>query len=127
MKLNDLTAIIIETAIEVHKELGPGLYKYVYEQCVAHELKQLGLKVKYKMESDLKYKSLTLENAFCVDLMVNDTIAVEFKFIGHSEELHISKLLTYMKFTNSKTGLLLNFNNERLVYSIKRLENRLNS
>jgi GxxExxY protein len=110
----------------IYIELGAGLDNYFYEQCLAYELKSLGIKVHQKMEQTFKYKGLEMKKALSINLAIEDLVVIEFKSIYCSIATHISKVLTYMKITISKIGLLLNFNNERMGYSIKRFDSRLN-
>ena len=108
--LNDLTYKIIGAAIEVHKNLGPGLLEKVYEKCLTKELIDLGFKVDFQKSIPLNYKGIDIEAELRFDLMVNEEIIVEIKSIESFHPLFDAQLLTYMKLFEKPKGILLNFN-----------------
>lgn len=112
MKLieEDLCSEIIGGAIEVHRALGPGLLESAYERCLAHELTTRGLSVARQKQVHLHYKGLTLPDVYRVDLIISGRVLVEVKAIDESTLLHEAQLLTYLKLTGVRVGLLLNFN-----------------
>lgn len=118
---NSLTEAIIGTAIEVHRELGPGLLESVYERCFAFELADRRFRVAIQQEIPVRYKGLVFECGFRADLIVNETVLIELKAIDQLLPVHIAQVLTYLKLSSLKTGLLINFNVPLLKSGIKRL------
>jgi GxxExxY protein len=121
MEINQLTGQIIGAAIEVHKALGPGLLESVYEECLCHEL---GLRqMRYSQQQDLpvEYKGVKLDCGYRIDLLVEDLVILELKAVDSLEPVHDAQLLTYLKLTGLKIGLLINFNVPILKQGIKRL------
>ena len=110
--INDLSYKIIGCAIEVHKELGPGLLETVYETCLINELITAGLNVKSQMLVPIKYKKKTLNSNLILDILVEDTIIVELKTVETILPVHKAQLHTYLKLTNKPKGLLINFYSE---------------
>ncbi len=110
--INDLSYKIIGCAIEVHKELGPGLLETVYETCLIDELITAGLNVKSQMLVPIKYKKKTLNSNLILDILVEDTIIVELKTVEAILPVHKAQLHTYLKLTNKPKGLLINFYSE---------------
>ena len=108
--IDELTYKIIGCAIEVHKQLGPGLLESVYEQCFIRELSLQGLNHKTQMWIPLFYKGLQLETQLRLDVLVEDLILVELKAVEYLIAIHDAKLLTYMKLMNKPKGILINFN-----------------
>ena len=117
---NSLSRSIIGAAIEVHRELGPGLLESVYEECLFEELKLKGLKVKRQVELPVVYKGRTLDKKFRMDLVVEDKIVLELKCVTMIIPIHEVQLVTYLKLSNKKLGLLLNFNVEQMIKGVKR-------
>lgn len=105
-----LTEKIIGAAIEVHRNLGPGLLESVYETCLAYELRQMGLVVECQVALPVLYKDVKLEAGFRIDLLVEGRVLVELKAVEKIIPLHERQVLTYMRLSGMKTGLLLNFN-----------------
>lgn len=110
--INDLSYKIIGCAIEVHKELGPGLLETVYETCLIDELITAGLSVKSQMLVPIKYKKKILNSNLILDILVEDTIIVELKTVEAILPVHKAQLHTYLKLTNKPKGLLINFYSE---------------
>ena len=112
MKLmeEDFTEKIIGAAIEVHKYWGPGLVESIYEKSLAIELERQGIPFKRQMELKLSYKRVSLGEDFRLDLIVGDKVVVELKVVKELAPIHEAQLLTYMKLTGCRVGLLLNFN-----------------
>ncbi|MGG5210378.1 GxxExxY protein [Chryseobacterium sp. MIQD13] len=125
MTENELSYKIIGAAIEVHKNLGVGLLENAYETALAYELKQLGLEVKQQVSLLLKYKEVTVENAYKIDLIIENKVIVEVKAVLELNPVFHSQVLTYLKLTNLKLGLLINFNSELIKYGIHRIVNKL--
>jgi len=120
-----LTHRIIASAIEVHRNLGPGLLESAYEQCLCRELAESGLGFKRQVKLPISYKGTLLDCGYCLDLLVEDKVIVELKAVSQLERIHEAQLLTYLKLTGMKLGLLLNFNVVLLKNGVKRLVNGL--
>ncbi len=117
-ELNDLSYKIIGCAIEVHKELGPGLLESVYEKCMTEELKNAGLRVKSQQIIPLLYKGKELGSNLIIDLLINDIIIVELKTVENILPVHKAQLHTYLKLTKKPKGLLINFFTEVIKNSV---------
>ena len=105
-----LTQQVIGAAIEVHRELGPGLMESAYEECICHELCLQGLKVERQMPLPVRYKGINLDCGYRIDLVVEDSLILELKCVEHTLPVHEAQLLTYLKLTGKRVGLILNFN-----------------
>ena len=125
MKENVLSEKIIGIAIEVHQTLGPGLLETTYESCMAYELGRNGIKFERQKELPVFYKGVQIDAGYRLDLLVGDLVIVELKSVEKVHRIHEAQLLTYLKLTNLKLGLLLNFNVLKLKFGIKRLVNNL--
>ena len=119
-KLNVISEKIIGSAIAVHKEFGPGLLESVYEICMIQEMEDRGLKVTHQVDLPLYYKGRLTNKTFRIDLLVEDEIIVDLKAVENVFPIHEAQLLTYMKLTNKKLGLLINFNVPLLKQGIMR-------
>jgi len=113
---------VIAAAIEVHRNLGPGLLESTYSQCLIYELAERGVPFLIEAFVSIKYKKLGIERAFRADLIVADRLIVEIKHVEKILAIHEAQLRTYMKLTGIKTGLLLNFNTTVLKNGIRRLD-----
>ena len=122
---NNLTEQIIGAAIEVHRELGPGLLESVYETCLIKELKRCGLRVESQVLLPVVYKGEVLEKEFFIDLLVENVIVVELKAVEVILPIHEVQLVTYLKLSDKRLGLLLNFNITVLKDGIRRKVNNL--
>ena len=122
-EINALTGEIIGAAVEVHKALGPGLLESAYEACLAYELSEHGMKVERQKSLPLVYKGLQLDCGYRLDLLVNETVIVEVKAVDILAPIHSAQLLSYLKLSGCKVGLLINFNVLVLKQGIKRLIN----
>ena len=123
MTEHQLTETIIGAAIEVHKELGPGLLESTYETCLCHELNLQGLKFERQVTFPIIYKGLKLENDYRLDIIVEKQIILELKAAAEILPIHTAQTLTYLKLLNLKRGLILNFNSQTMVSGIKRISN----
>ncbi len=124
MDVNAITASILASGIEVHRELGPGLLESVYQRCLAIELRGRGHRVETEIPIPVMYKgNLVQLDGFRVDVMVDDAVVVELKSVGEIIDLHKKQLLTYLKLTGKQVGLLLNFNQVVLKDGIFRIAN----
>lgn len=120
MLFEDITKVIIGCAIDVHKELGPGLLESAYEECLYYELQKAGLKVEKQKAIPVIYKEIKLDCGYRADLIVEDKIVIELKTVDEFNPVHEAQILTYLKFAEKKLGLLINFNVLRLKDGIKR-------
>ncbi len=125
MNENELSKIIIGACIEVHKELGPGLLESVYEHCLAYELRGKGLDVKKQHPVPVIYKGEQMDMGFRLDIWVNELVIIEVKAVDYLNDIHLAQVLTYLKLTNCKLGMLINFNELKVTNGIKRVVNQL--
>jgi GxxExxY protein len=114
------TSPIIGAAIEVHRNLGPGLLESAYEECLCHELQLRGLDFKRQVPLPLLYKGLRLDCGYKIDLIVRDEVILELKAIEKLLPIHEAQLLTYLRLTGRRVGLLINFNVPLLTQGIVR-------
>ena len=121
MEFDKLSSNIIRSAIEVHKNLGPGLLESTYEQCLAHELKTQGIPFQLQQPLPVQYKGTNLSCGYRIDMLVDDTIILELKSVDRLLRIHQAQLLTYMKLARKPIGLLINFNVKILKQGIKRM------
>ncbi|MBS1251384.1 MAG: hypothetical protein MAG451_00417 [Anaerolineales bacterium] len=119
-ELNKLTGQVIGAAIEVHRHLGPGLLESAYEACLAYELRQLGLTVQPQEPLPLVYKEIRLDQGYRIDLLVERKVIVELKVVEQITPVHEAQVLSYLRFSGCKVGLLLNFNVKLLKEGIRR-------
>ncbi len=124
MTENEVSEKIIGCAIEVHKSLGPGLLESAYLECLFYELQSFGLKVEKQRALPLVYKEIKLDAGYRLDLIVEDKVIIEVKSVEALNDVHIAQVLTYLKLSGCKVGLLMNFNVLRLVEGLKRLVNK---
>jgi len=101
---------VLDCSFTVHTALGPGLLESAYEQCLAYEMREAGLIVEHQKALPLSYKDVDLESGFRIDLLVNDCVIVEVKSVDKLNEVHLAQILTYLKLSGCKLGLLANFN-----------------
>ena len=122
---NTLSHEIIGAAIEVHKQLGPGLLETVYESCLIAELQSRGIKVEHQVQVPITYKGVVVGHPLIIDLLVEDCIIVELKTVNELLDIHSAQLLSYLRITDKKLGLLINFNTVQLRDGLKRVVNGL--
>jgi GxxExxY protein len=120
---NQITERVIGAAIEVHKHLGPGLSESAYEECLCYELSQLGLTFQRQVPLPVAYKGLKLDCGYRMDIVVENAVILELKSIDEFAPIHSAQLLTYLRLTGMKVGLLMNFNVPVLKNGLKRLVN----
>lgn len=113
-RLNALTERIIAAAIDVHRNLGPGLLESAYEACLSHELIERGLNVDRQKPLPLDYQGVRLDCAYRIDIVVNDAVVVEVKSVDRLGAVHDAQLISYLKISGLKVGLILNFNVKHL-------------
>jgi len=125
-ELNKLSHKVIGCAIEVHKALGPGLLESAYQACLEYELRENGLYVEKERSFPVVYKEVEIEAGYRIDLfvidpIVNESLIVELKSVDKFSNIHLAQILTYLKLSRLKLGLLINFNVPKLVDGIKRV------
>ena len=124
MELNQLSSKIIKAAINVHRELGPGLLESVYQACMVIELRSMGIDVQAEVPLPILYKGQKVhEEGFRMDLLVEDTVVVELKSVDNVTDVHKKQLLTYLRLAGKPLGLLINFNEALLKDGITRVIN----
>jgi GxxExxY protein len=120
METDEITEIIIGCAIEVHRTLGPGLLESTYEECLAYEFKNLGLKFQRQIPVPVIYKDIKLDHGYKMDFLVEDQVVVELKSIDYIMPVHDAQMLTYLRIAKKKVGLLVNFKVTLLKHGIRR-------
>lgn len=125
MRENELAKIVVDAALKIHKTLGPGLLESVYQAVLAHELRARGLKVEAEVSIPVVYESIRIETAFRADLIVEGCLLIELKSVEQVAPVHKKQVLTYLRLTEIKLGLLINFNEELIKNGIHRVVNGL--
>jgi GxxExxY protein len=123
--LNEISRQIVDAAVQVHKNLGPGLLESVYRECLVYELQKRGLRVEVEVQVPIIYDGVPLKSALRLDLLVDGEVIVELKSIEDVLAVHRAQLLSYLKLTNKRLGLLLNFNVPLIKNGIHRIVNKL--
>lgn len=127
MEIDQITGSIVDAAMKVHTALGPGLLESVYERCLKHELIKRGLRVESQVWTPVIYDGIEIEGGYKVDLLVESQVIVELKVVDQLLEVHRAQLLSYLKLSNKRVGLLINFNVVHLRHGIRRLVNNYQS
>ena len=125
MSENEISYIIRKAIYDVYEELGPGLLESSYEFALKHELESVGLRVRSQVELPLKYKDFIMHNAYRLDLLVEDKVIIELKSVDALNKVHHKQLITYLKLSDLKLGILVNFNADFLKDNIFRKVNGL--
>ena len=123
MKPNEITEKIIGGAIQVHRELWPGLLESAYEACLVYELASAGLKVERQKILPVMYRGLRLDEGYRLDLLVEETVIVELKAVSRLDDVHGAQLLSYLRLANKPVGLLINFHVAKLADGVRRVVN----
>jgi len=121
MDLNTITHEILDSAYKVHTALGPGMLESAYKACLAYELRKKGLIVEEEKPVPLIYEEIKLECGYRMDLLIENQVVVELKTVDSFTDVHFAQVLTYLRFSNKKVGLLINFNVKSLKEGIKRV------
>jgi GxxExxY protein len=121
--LESLSYKIIGLAIEVHRQLGPGLLESAYQQCLYYEIKKAGLKVEKELTLPILYKDIKLDHGYRIDLLIEDRLVIELKTVESFTSVHFAQILTYLRLGNYPLGLLINYNSKILKNNIKRFIN----
>ena len=125
MTENELSRIVFDCALKVHQSLGPGLLESAYEECLFYELKKIGLRVEKQKPLPLIYEEVKLDVGYRIDIIVENKLIIENKSVEALNDVHFAQLLTYLKLTNCKLGLLINFNVSLIKNGVKRVVNNL--
>ena len=123
MLTNEITSIVIEESVYIHRSVGPGLFESVYEELLAYRLLERGLKIERQKAVPVIFENIKMEIGFRADLIVENKVVVEIKSVEQLAKVNTMQLLTYLRFTGISIGLLINFNVERLKDGIKRIAN----
>lgn len=125
MNENEISKVIFDCTLKVHKSLGPGLLESAYEDCLFYEFKKSGLNVEKQKALPLVYEEVKLEVGYRIDLMVENKVIIEVKAVEALNDVHLAQVLTYLKLTNCKLGMLINFNVTLIKNGIRRVVNNL--
>jgi len=120
-EVEKVAAVVVDAAFKVHKVLGPGLLESVYEECLAYELKKRGLKVERQISLPIVYEDMRLDAGLRLDMRVEDEMILEIKSVEKMNPIYEAQLLTYLKLSGLRLGLLINFNVPAIKYGIKRI------
>ena len=125
MTENEISKVIVNSALTVHRELGPGLLESVYNIVLSYELQKRGLRVNRQVPIAIRYKEMTFEKAFCADIVVDEKLIVELKSVEQISEAHKKRVQTYLRLTGCKLGFLLNFGEALMKRGVARVVNGL--
>ena len=125
MTENEISFKILEAAFKVHTALGPGLLESSYQAVLVHELKKMGLHVEKEKPLPLVYEEVHLEIGYRIDILVENKVVIEVKSVDALNDIHLAQVLTYLKLSDCKLGLLLNFNVKSMKQGIRRVANKL--
>jgi GxxExxY protein len=122
---NELSKIVFDCALKVHQNLGPGLLESAYEECLFYELKKTGLDIQKQKALPLVYEEVKLDIGYRIDIIIENKLILEIKSVDALNDIHFAQLLTYLKLTNCKLGMLMNFNVALIKNGIRRVVNNL--
>ncbi|AZI67375.1 GxxExxY protein [Kaistella daneshvariae] len=125
MSENEISKIVFESGLKVHRKLGIGLFESVYEECLAYELKKAGLTCDRQRDIAIEYDDLVIKKAFRLDLLIEEKVIIEIKAVPEINNYHTSQLLNYLRLTGFKLGMLLNFHSFLFKDGVKRIANNL--
>lgn len=125
MELNEISGIVVDSALKVHSALGPGLLESAYEACLRHELVKRGLEIQSQVILPVVYDGVQIDLGYRLDLLVNSILIVELKAVDTLTDVHKAQILSYLKLSGMKLGLLLNFNVAHMRDGIRRIANGL--
>ncbi|HWS60031.1 MAG TPA: GxxExxY protein [Flavobacterium sp.] len=123
MTENEISKVVFECALKVHKTLGPGLLESAYEECMFYELKKSNLRVEKQKALPLVYEEVKLDVGYRIDILIEDKFIVEIKSVEALNDVHLAQLLTYLRLSDCKLGLLINFNVKLLKDGVRRVVN----
>jgi len=125
MELNEISGTVVNAAMKVHTTLGPGLLENAYEACLLHELKKCGVNTRSQMTLPVQYDGEVIDIGYRLDLLVEDQVIVELKAVERTLPIHEAQLLSYLKLSDKRLGLLINFNVLHLKDGIRRMVNKI--
>lgn len=125
MTENEISKIVFESGLKIHRKLGIGLYESIYEECLFYELKKAGINVEKQKSLNIQYEELFLENAFRMDLLVENKVVLEIKSVENLTNFHAAQLKNYVRLGNYKLGMLINFNSQLFKNGVMRIANGL--
>ncbi|NML69728.1 GxxExxY protein [Chryseobacterium sp. RP-3-3] len=125
MTENELSKVVFDAGLKIHKKLGAGLFEHVYEECLFYELSKTGLWIERQKLFPIIYEDLKIENAFRLDIIIENKLILEIKTVDYINSTHKAQLLTYLKMTDCKLGLLLNFQSDVFKNGVTRMVNHL--
>jgi len=125
MTENEISKIVFESGLKIHRKLGIGLFESIYEECLFYELKKEGIQVERQKSLTLQYEELLLENAFKMDLLVENKVVLELKSVETLNNFHAAQLKNYLRLGNYKLGMLINFNSQLFKNGVMRIANGL--
>lgn len=125
MNENELSKVVYDAALKVHQNLGPGLLERTYEECLFYELSKSGFRIEKQKPVPLVYENVKLSVGYRIDLMIENKVIIEIKAVDVLNDIHLAQLLTYLKLSNCKLGLLINFNVTLIKNGIRRVVNNL--
>lgn len=125
MTENEISKIVFENGLKIHRKLGAGLFESIYEECLFYELKKAGVEVERQKSLNIQYEELLLENAFKMDLLIENKVVLELKSVESLNSFHASQLKNYLRLGNYKLGMLINFNSHLFKNGVMRIVNGL--
>ncbi len=125
MHENEIASIVVDTAFNLHKQVGPGLLESAYEHALKYDLQERGLDVQSQVSMPFEYKGIKLYVGYRLDLLIENKLIIEIKSVEQLAPVHFSQTLTYLRLSNLKLGLLINFNTKLFKHGIHRLVNGL--
>lgn len=123
MSENELAKLVIDCGLKIHRKIGPGLLESAYEACLFYELSKHNVKVERQKPLYLEYEEVSLDCSYRIDLLLNDKLIVELKSVSEINDIHLAQVLTYLKLSKCKLGLLINFNSKMFLHGVKRVIN----
>jgi len=123
MTENEISKVVFDASLKIHKVLGPGLLESAYEACLFYELKKTGLKIERQKTLPLIYEDVKLDAGYRIDIIIEDKFIIEIKAVEALNDVHLAQLLTYLKLSDCKLGMLINFNVSLIKNGIKRVIN----
>jgi GxxExxY protein len=123
--LEDIGRHVVDSAVKIHRALGPGLLESAYQQCLAYELEKAGLKVECEVVIPIQYEEIKIDNGYRVDMLINDLVIIENKTVDRLLNIHMAQILTYLKMRDLRLGYLINWNVKLIKDGIQRLVNNL--
>ena len=122
---NDISKIVFDCGLKIHRKLGVGLFESVYETCLTYELEKTGLRVERQKYLPINYEEIQIDNAFKLDLLIENKVVLEIKSVENLNSFHAAQLKNYLRLGNYKLGMLLNFNSPLFKNGVRRIANGL--